>query len=62
MAKYEFKCINENCTEKEKIIEVSIPMSEYSEEKFPICEKCNEKTVRIYSTFAHQTFGDGYKS
>lgn len=62
MAYYEYKCVNEKCELKELIKTVSIPMSEYSEDKLPKCESCGEKTTRNYTTFGHQTFGDGYKS
>lgn len=62
MATYEYKCTNEKCTQKDLIKTVSIPMSEYNEEKLPKCEKCDKPTSRNYTTFGHQTFGDGYKS
>ena len=61
MAFYEYKCINENCNKRDIIETISIPMNEYSEEKLPVCEECKQKTVRNYTAFAHQTFGDGYK-
>lgn len=54
--KYEFSC--EKC---KIIVEKDIPIKEYSEDKFPICEKCKEKMKRNYSILGHQTFGDGYK-
>lgn len=58
MAIYDFKCTNEKCDKKDEIISESIPIKEYSEDKFPICESCGEKTERVYSGFAFQTFGD----
>ena len=61
MATYEYKCINQNCTEKEILNEVNIPISEYSEDKLPLCENCKEKTSRNYTPNGHQSFGDGYK-
>ncbi len=61
MAFYEYKCTNEKCIEKDNIKVISIPMSEYSEDKLPICENCKQKTVRNYTANAHQTFSDGYK-
>lgn len=61
MAFYEYRCTNEKCTEKDKIKVISIPMSEYNEEKLPECDVCKQKTVRNYTANAHQTFGDGYK-
>ena len=54
MAFYEYKCINENCSKKDIVETVSIPMNEYSEEKLLVCEECKQKTVRNYTTFAHQ--------
>lgn len=61
MATYEYKCSNEECTEKDVLKEVKIPISEYSEEKLPLCEKCNSRTTRNYTPNGHQSFGDGYK-
>lgn len=61
MATYEYKCSNSECSEYEVLKDVSIPMSEYSEDKLPKCEACGESTQRTYSAIGHQTFGDGYK-
>lgn len=61
MAFYEYKCTNEKCKNYGELKTVSIPMSEYSEEKLPICEECKQKTARNYTANAHGTFGDGYK-
>lgn len=58
MATYEYKCVNETCTEKEVLKEVNIPISDYSEDKLPLCTSCGEKTVRNYTPNGHQTFGD----
>ncbi len=58
MAMYEYKCTNENCAEKDVLKDTSIPISEYSEDKLPVCEKCGEKTSRNYTPNGHQTFGD----
>lgn len=58
MATYEYKCINENCEEKEVLKDVNIPIKEYTEDKLPLCEKCGEKTYRNYTANGHQTFGD----
>lgn len=61
MATYEYKCLNPKCEDFNKIKECSIPMSDYSEDKLPKCEKCSISTDRHYSGFSHGTFGDGYK-
>ena len=62
MATYEYKCTNTECSEKDALKEVNIPISEYSEDKLPLCEKCGEKTSRNYTPNGHQTFGDYYKA
>lgn len=61
MAIYEYKCTNSECSEKDILKEVKIPIAEYSEDKLPLCEKCKEKTSRNYTPNGHQSFGDGYK-
>jgi len=61
MATYQYKCVNEECEECEKEKTFQIPMIEYSEDKLPVCEKCKNKTKRIFSIAGHQTFSDGYK-
>ena len=61
MAIYEYKCTNEKCSEKEVLKDVNISISEYSEDKLPLCEACKEKTSRNYTPNGHQSFGDGYK-
>ena len=58
MAMYEYKCTKENCIEKDVLKDTSIPISEYSEDKLPVCEKCGEKTSRNYTPNGRQTFGD----
>jgi predicted nucleic acid-binding Zn ribbon protein len=58
MATYEYKCTNIECSEKEVLKEVNIPIKEYSDDKLPLCEKCKEKTSRNYTPNGHQTFGD----
>lgn len=63
MATYTYKCTNKNCKENEKEKEVNIPIKEYSEDKLPLCECCDEKTTRHYTPNGHQTFGDNsYRS
>lgn len=59
---YEYTCKNQSCSNKEKVLQVEIKISEYSEEKLPICEVCKEKTKRVYTSVGIGTFGDGYKS
>jgi predicted nucleic acid-binding Zn ribbon protein len=58
---YEYQCKNEKCKNKE-IKTVSMSIKDYSEDKLPLCETCQEKTKRIYSSVGISTFGDGYKS
>lgn len=58
---YEYNCKNEKCKEHNEVKVVSMPISEYSEDKLPKCEVCGEPTKRKYSSIGHQTFGDGYK-
>ena len=58
VATYEYKCTNNECEEKNILKEVSISISDYSEDKLPLCEKCREKTSRNYTPNGHQTFGD----
>lgn len=61
MAIYEYKCTNSECSEKDILKEVKIPIADYSEDKLPLCEKCKGKTSRNYTPNGHQSFGDGYK-
>lgn len=62
MAYYEYKCVNKECEDFEISKSVQIAMSEYSEDKLPVCEKCNEKTQRVFGIAGCKTFGDGYRS
>ncbi len=62
MAIYEYRCTNKECEGFFTPKEVNIPIKEYSEDKLPRCEFCNEKTSRNYTPNGHQTFGDNYKS
>lgn len=57
---YVFKCINDNCSEKEQEKEIDIPISEISNLETK-CLKCKENLVRVYSSFGLRT-SDGYKS
>lgn len=61
MAIYEYKCNNEKCEDFGKVKQISMSINDYSEDKLPNCNKCNEKTFRNYNAIGHQTFGDGYK-
>ena len=56
--KYDFKCINSECSECGKIKEYNIKISEY---KIPNCEKCKKEMQRIYSSFGAKT-SDGIKT
>lgn len=63
MATYEYKCTNEKCEDYNIEKDVNIPITEYSEDKLPPCEKCKRKTHRNYTPNGHQTFGDNtYRS
>ena len=62
MATYEYKCTNQECSENEVLKDVNIPINDYSEDKLPLCEKCNKTTSRNYTPNGHQTFGDYYKA
>jgi len=61
MATYEYKCIKAECKEFNNIKTINIPINEYNENKLPRCKTCGKPTVRNYTVFGHQTFGDGYK-
>ena len=62
MARYECKCENEKCEKYEEVIIANIPMTEYSEDKLPVCEACGQPTKRIYSSGGMlKTAGDGIK-
>jgi len=62
MATYVYKCKNKNC--RNFLVEktVNMPMNEYSEDKLPKCDVCNQATARIFKPCGIKTFGDGYKS
>lgn len=59
---YEYKCMNNSCEEFNKVRSFDMSIKEYSSDKLPICENCKQQTNRHYTSFGHQTFGDGYKS
>ena len=56
--KYDFKCINSECSECEKVKEYIMRMSEYY---IPKCEKCEKDMKRVYSSFGAKT-SDGVKT
>ena len=56
--KYDFKCVNSECSEFEKVKEYNIKISEY---KIPKCEKCENEMKRVYSSFGTKT-SDGIKT
>lgn len=61
MAQYEYSCKNEECENYMEVKSINIPMSEYSEEKLPVCQSCNGKVTRVYNAPGCKTFSDGYK-
>lgn len=61
MATYQYKCTNEVCKEYEKVKDVQMPMSEYSEDKLPKCPECGEPTNRVFTTTPVRSF-EGYRS
>jgi hypothetical protein len=54
--------MNNSCEEFDKVRSFDMSIKEYSSDKLPICENCKQQTNRHYTSFGHQTFGDGYKS
>lgn len=58
---YEYRCNNQACKNYGVIKNINMSISEYSEDKLPICEECTEKTIRHYSSFGLKTAGDNYK-
>lgn len=58
---YPYKCTNEKCKEFENVKTVSMSMMEYSEDKLPECDCCNEKTSRVYEATPVRSF-EGYRS
>jgi predicted nucleic acid-binding Zn ribbon protein len=58
MAVYVYKCVNDECSEFEKKVDVSKPMSEVS--AIELCEKCKHEMVRVYVSFSART-ADGFK-
>ena len=61
MATYEYKCRNENCKEYDIAKTIDIPIKEYNEDKLPICERCGEKTKRVFSFGGAQNFDGKYR-
>ena len=58
--KYLYKCVNGNCKENNKVVEIEKPMTESSKEEN--CEICETELNRIYTSPGIKTAGDGYKS
>lgn len=58
---YQYICNNPECVEYEIVKDVSMSIAEYSEDKLPVCEHCNTKTIRKYSSFGLRT-ADNYKT
>jgi predicted nucleic acid-binding Zn ribbon protein len=56
---YEFKCDNDNCSEKGKVVERNISSSQIEDQ---LCEKCNEKLKRVWSFGGGIKTNDGYKA
>ena len=59
---YEYQCKNEKCSDFKKTKTCAMSISEYSEDKLPVCEVCKEKTKRVYTSVGIKTYGDGYKA
>ena len=60
MAIYVYKCVQGECDECNKEVNVSKPMMESSREEF--CEVCQHEMHRVFTPSGIKTFGDGYKS
>ena len=61
MARYNYKCINDKCTDKDKQVEVTKPMMD-SDRKEP-CKVCGVDMVRDYAGTSYGIgTGDGFKN
>ncbi len=58
MAKYEYKCVNIQCKERNEIKVIQKPMSEAGTSEY--CEECGEPLQKIYGGPSVKT-GDGFK-
>ena len=56
---YSYKCNNIECTERNKEIDLEMPMSEAGETQY--CEECKEPLQKIFGISGHSTFCDGWK-
>lgn len=59
MARYGYKCVNENCSECEVEVIITKPMMESDSEEY--CEKCKYLLVRNYNGIGGIRTGDGFK-
>lgn len=54
------KCENDACPNKDKVLEVNVPMSSVSE---PVpCPECKEGMKRVWNSSVGVRTSDGYKS
>ncbi len=58
MATYTYKCINDECSEFEKKVDIIKPMAEVS--SIELCSKCKQEMSRVYNSFSART-ADGFK-
>ena len=56
--RYNYKCVNDKCNDKDKVVVVDKPMSESN--RVELCSSCTEVLNRIYSISGIKT-GDGIK-
>ena len=57
---YIYKCINKDCKNNDKEIEIDKPMKDSDRREG--CNVCTQDMVRVYKAPGIKTFGDGYKS
>ncbi len=56
---YEYKCVNLECSKRNKPLEINLPMAEASCTQY--CEECKEALQKVFGIQGHSTFSDGYK-
>jgi len=58
--KYEFKCVNIQCKERNEIKVIDKPMSEAGETEY--CKECKEPLQKIFGSPGIKPSGDRYKA
>jgi len=58
MAKYEYRCVNIKCNQRNKEIDIQKPMSEAGTSEY--CKECGEPLQKIFGSPGVKT-GDGFK-